>query len=221
MILNPEKLNITEEEREKLLSYTGGAVIGTAAAENFDKESYTPDLYFEDKHSPYPMCVFARNTDCTEDLNLIAEEDDGQGEIIDPKNCRELISTLDEFMPYQKVSSGLIKVLAVLLKRTFADIVASDHPIIPMRMRDGRIRLYAMNDDLIHYGYANVTVKHDLEKVENVSRFPLLPVRFSDTGRFNYLAQDYPGDLHTFRLLIAQGGLSIVDLYFNFGTFAL
>ena len=207
----------SEEEREKLINYTGGALIATAEAESFDKEKYDLDFYCEDKNSPYPMCVFVRNAELErkDELYAISEEDDGQGEIIDPENCRELINTLNEFMPYQKVSSGIIKVLAALLKRPFADIVSSDYPIIPMQMRDGRIRLYAMNDDILHYGHANITVARDLEKVENISRFPLLPVKFSDTGRFNYLSQDYPGDLHTFRLLIAQGGLSIVDLYFK------
>lgn len=208
---------MSESEQEKLIKYTGGALIATCAAENFEKYDFETSFCHTDENSPYPMCVFVRNAELEniDELYALAAEDDGEAEILDPENCRELISTLDEFMPYQKVSSGIIKVLAKLLVRSFADIVSSTHPIIPMKMKDGRVRLYAMNDDLLHYGEANVTVKEKLEKVENISRFPLLPVKFSDTGSFGLSAQDYPGDLRTFRLLIAQGGLSIVDLHYK------
>ncbi len=55
--------------------------------------------------------------------------------------------------------------------------------------------------------------KGDIEKVNVVSKFPLLPVKFSDEKVFGFQAQDYPGDQHIFRVLVPQGGVSVVDLY--------
>ena len=101
------------------------------------------------------------------------------------------------------------------MKITYSHIIQSTHPVIPMVMRDGRIRLYAMNDDLLHYGKAIITVNADIEKVTNVSKFPLLPVKFSATEEFTWTSRDYPGDYRIFRLLIPQGGVSIVDVYIS------
>lgn len=207
---------LSETEKKQIASYTGGMIIATAAVENFNKDDYNCDFYVEDKNSPYPICVFVINghIENRDELLKFAEEDDEAEAILDVNSVKEVINNLNHFMPYQKVSAGIVKMIAELLKKTFAHILKSTHPVIPMLMKDGRIRLYAMNDDLMHYAEANITVSSGMEKVENVSKFPLLPVRFSDTGNFGgFLGQDYPGNLHTFRLLIAQGGVSIVDIY--------
>ena len=91
----------------------------------------------------------------------------------------------------------------------------STHPVIPMRLEDGRVRLYVVNDDRLNYGQAVITMKHDVEKVCNVSRFPLLPVKFTDDGTFNFMSRDYPGQSRTFRVLIPPGGVSIVDVCYK------
>lgn len=206
---------LSPDEKEAIVSYKGGAVIATAAAENFCKDDYNIDFYFEDKNSPYPMCAFVINgkisdKDC---LVQMLEKDDGTKGIADVTKVEETKSTLDEFMPYQKVSTGFVESLATLLKSTYSDILESTHPIIPMQMEDGRIRVYALNDDLLRYAEANITVKSPIKKVDNVSKFPLLPVKFSDTGDFSYRAKDFPGNMRTFRLLITQGGVSVVDIH--------
>ncbi len=207
---------LSEDEKKRIAEYKGGAVIATALAENFNKDDYDCTLYFEDKNSPLPVCVFVLNMEITnkDEILSIASEDDGTQQIITDVNAVvEVTNTLNHFMPYQKVSSGIVKAIAELLKLPFEDIIKATCPIIPMVMRDGRIRLYAMNDDLLHYEEANITVNAEIEKVANVSRFPLLPVKFSDELNFSYKATDYPNGNRTFRLLIAQGGLSIVDIY--------
>ena len=83
-----------------------------------------------------------------------------------------------------------------------------------MEMPDGAIRMYVINDDRLHYALSTVTIKnHDIEKVNVISKFPLLPVKFSDAKRFGFCTQDYPGDQHTFRVIVPQGGVSVVDVY--------
>jgi hypothetical protein len=118
-------------------------------------------------------------------------------------------------MPYQKVSKGFVKALAKLVNLAHADILESTHPVIPVKMDDGRIRVYAFNDDLLHYAKAVITFNGKIDKVKNISKFPLLPVKFSDQKQFTYTTQDYPDGQKTFRLLIPQGGVSIVDIYYK------
>ncbi len=207
---------LSEEEKVQIASYRGGRVVATAAAENFKKEDYECDFCFEDKNSPYPMCAFVLNgyVENKEELLAISAEDDGREGITDIDSVKDIENTLDQFMPYQKVSTGFVKAVAGLLKLSFAHILKATHPVVPMLMHDGRIRLYVMNDDLLHYAEADITISSDMDKVENVSKFPLLPVRFSDTGDFRVFSScDRPGDLHTFRLPVSQGGVSIVDVY--------
>ena len=90
----------------------------------------------------------------------------------------------------------------------------ASNPVVAMEMPDGAIRMYVINDDRLRYALSTVTIKnHDIEKVNVISKFPLLPVKFSDAKRFSFGTQDYPGGQHTFRVIVPQGGVSIVDVY--------
>ncbi len=206
---------LSDDEKKKIANYKGGAVVATAPVSEFNKEDYDVKFYFEDENSPYPMCAFVLNADIANKAEILemSKEDDGSEGISDVNAVTESTNTLNHFMPYQKVSVGFVKALSELLKISYSHILKSTHPIIPMVMRDGRIRLYAMNDDLSHYGYGDITVYSDIERVGNVSKFPLLPVKFSDEKNFSYTATDYPNGNRTFRLLMTQGGVSIVDIY--------
>ena len=75
--------------------------------------------------------------------------------------------------------------------------------------------IYGINDDRLHYDSCLVTVHRDIQEVKNISKFPMLPVKFSDNGDFSFTTSASPEGKHTFKLLIPQGGISIVDVYFK------
>ena len=147
------------------------------------------------------------------EINAILVDNQPLNGIEDLSNVKEIFNTLNEFMPFQSVSIGFLKAIAKLLNYTTEQLFETTHPLIPMQMSDGRIRVYALNDDLLHYGKAIITFKKAIKKVKNISKFPLLPVKFSDEKKFGFTTQDYPDGQRTFRLLIPQGGVSIVDIY--------
>lgn len=211
---------LNEEEKWKIAAYQGGAVICTASAEkNFSPIDYgiQPDIYFEDTDVPYRNCTFAYGMEIEDKNSILSllKHKDNTEVLEDPFHAEESRSTLTATLPYQKVSAGYINACCRLLKEASKNVMESTHPVIPMRLEDGRVRLYVVNDDRLNYGQAVITMKHDVEKVCNVSRFPLLPVKFTDDGTFNFMSRDYPGQSRTFRVLIPPGGVSIVDVCYK------
>jgi hypothetical protein len=58
--------------------------------------------------------------------------------------------------------------------------------------------------------------KKDVQEVKNISKFPFLPVKFSADGRsFGHRASRDSKTGNYFRVMIAQGGIAVVDVYFE------
>lgn len=212
---------LSEEEKKQIATYRGGAVICTASAEKgFGPEQYgiEPEIYFEDQHSPYKNCAFAFNLTIRNKAAILAclYEDDGSLALDDPFHAQEVPSpSFREDMVFQKVSVGFVKALGMLLKESLAELVEATMPILPMQMADGRLRIYSINDDRLHYGKNLITVHRPIQRVENISRFPMLPVKFTQGDGIGVTATTDPTGLDTFRVPTPQGGISIVDVYFN------
>jgi hypothetical protein len=212
---------LSEDEKKAIAAYKGGAVICTASAENgFSHGQYgiTPDIFFEDQHSPYKNAAFAFNLTVRNKEAILAclAEDDGSPALEDPFHIKEASSpSFREDMVYQKVSVGFVKALGMLLKENLASLVESTLPILPMQMADGRLRIYSINDDRLHYGKNQVTVHKPIQRVENVSKFPLLPVKFLQNNAITFTSTTDPTGKDTFRIPTPQGGVSIVDVYFT------
>ena len=210
---------LPEDEKQKLAAYTGGAVICTASAEKelcLDAHGIRPEIFFEDTNAPYKNCAFAWNLTIRNREAILAclEEVDDRPGIEDPFHIPEVTyPNLRNDMPYQKVSNGFVKALGMLLKEKLSVLVDSTLPILPMQMADGRIRVYGINDDRLHYGSNFITFHKDIKEVKNISKFPMLPVKFADNGDFSFTTSANPEGKHTFKLLIPQGGVSIVDVY--------
>ncbi len=207
---------LSAEEQKKILEYKGGAVIGTISANKKNLlDGVKCDIYFEDHDTPFVNAAFAFNMQIENKdaiLDLLPEDDDT--EIIDPETVEDSNNPYrGKPIPYQKVSIGFKKALAALVKASYMDNFTSEYPFFGMKMKDGAIRLYVINNDRLHYSDAIITSKRYIKEVKNVSKFPLLPVKFSETGTFGFQAQDYPGDLRTFRVPVTQGSISIVDVY--------
>ena len=210
---------LSEDEKKMLAAYKGGSVIATASAEgDFKPENYgiTPDIYFEDHDTPFKNMAFAYNIEIADKAAILdaVSEDDDTLILDDPFNAPEIGNTIWQQIPFQKVSIGFRKALAKLMHASTANLFEASHPVVPMQMPDGAIRMYVINDNRLVYASSTITIKnHDIDRVKVVSKFPLLPVKFSDEKRFSFWTQDYPGDQHTFRVLVPQGGVSIVDVY--------
>ena len=212
---------LSEEEKKTIAAYKGGAVICTASAEkDFCPKQYgiVPEIYFEDQHSPYKNSAFAFNLTVKNKEAILAclAEDDGTPGLEDPFHTKEAAApSWREDMIYQKVSVGFVKALGMLMKESLATLVESSLPILPMEMADGRLRIYSINDDRLHYGKNQVTVHRPIKKVENVSKFPMLPVKFIKGNEVSFTAGTDATGMDTFRVPTPQGGISIVDVYFN------
>jgi len=211
---------LSEAEKQQLATYKGGRVIATASAENgFRPENYgiTPAFAFEDTRAPYKNMAFVYNGRVEDPRSILAMlTEKGDTPVLeDPFRAEESHNTLRQVMPFQKVSAGFVKAVAALIQASYADLLTCTHPVVPMQMADGRLRVFILNDDRLHYGETLVTVTRKIKKVNNVSKFPMLPVKFTADGNFNFMSTAKPGDMRSFRVLVPQGGLGIVDIIFD------
>ena len=209
----------SEEEKKQIAEYTGGGVIGICA-ETLDLSQYgiNPEFQFTDETSPFQNKAFVFGMEVSEkdEILALAKEADDAPVLSDPFHAKDSNSTLKESMTYQKVSKGFIKALAKLMTQPFSHLFTCTLPVIPMLMEDGAIRLYLLNDDRIHYADAIITANTKIKEVKNVSKFPVLPVRFSQNGAFNFMSPHEPKEFRYFRVPVPQGGIGIVDLYLDF-----
>lgn len=211
---------LSEEEKKAVASYKGGSVIATAKAEGLDLKEYgiSPEVYFEDKNTPFVHAAFAFNIGDIdkEKIDELMSVDDNSPILEDPFHAEERFETLFTDMPFQKVSSGFISALAYLINTTYSELFECTHPIIVKEMADGAYRLYIFNDDRLHYGKSTVKAGRSVKEVKNISKFPFLPVKFSSDGRsFGHRAKRDSKEGNYFRVIIGQGGIAVVDVYFE------
>jgi hypothetical protein len=171
-----------------------------------------PDIYFEDQHAGYQLCVFAYNLPdieaqaVTEQLGDASGEEDIQG---DPY----LAQDPDYFrwdLRYRKVSQGFIKSCAALL-RTATDSGIEAPTRVPVLVytfeQDDRMRVVVINDDRFHYIKPVISAKKPIHYVEPVSRYPVLPPKLVNQG--------HDGLYYAFVAKVPPAGLSIFDLTFE------
>lgn len=213
---------LPENEREKIAAYKNGAVICTAAVDkavSLADYEIEPDIYFEDTDTPYKNCAFAFHMGEFDQEAVLAHlcEKNGIEDILDdPFHAPdEPLSTLTSTLPFQRVTAGFLAACGQLLKESCKDILVCTLPVTPMWMKKGCLRIYIANDDRLNYGHAVVTTKNEIDHVENGSHFPLLPVKFTDDGTFNFMSRDYPDGSQTFRVRVPPAGMAVVDVYFK------
>jgi len=211
---------LSEAEKQAVAAYRNGAVVCTAAVENFTPADYgiSPDIYFVDKFSDYPMCAFALNASIEdkETITALAEMDDGTPNLEDdPAEVAEHSNVLVETLTFCKVTTGFCEACALLLKMVGNDLFTCNLPIVPMLMADGGYRLYISNPEMNSYGYATVTARSPIKQVVNVSRYPVLPVKFMDSpdAGIGWMGKDSSGTQRTFRAKVTPGGVTILDLF--------
>lgn len=207
----------TPDELKAVFEYKNAPVICVASAMNgFDAYSLNPDIVFTDERSEYRLCAFALNMpDVDRDiLQSFLNETDSMPDIDgDPFYAPEP-SRFRAELAFSKVSEGFLKACAYLIRACRPVIFAEKAFAMPMRLKDGRTRLYLINDDQMRYARARVTSKYPIKKVENISRFPVLPVKFrSGDGSIIINPGDAPEASRTFTGKVPPGGISIFDIY--------
>ncbi|MGI6356341.1 MAG: hypothetical protein GX937_15380 [Lentisphaerae bacterium] len=211
---------LDDSEKKALASYRRGPVVATAAAE-FDLAAWgiAPEVQFTDPHADRPLTAFAFNSSLTEAdqtaFQAMADEADDSPDLTgDLSQLPEVPSVLRETLTFTKVSIGFRKACAELLKKAGNAVFTCNLPMVPMLLDDGRYRLYITNYDLLSYGFAVVTAPTPLRKVDNVSKYLLLPVKYlkSPEDTAGFAAKDSTGVEKSFRVKVAPGGLTIVDV---------
>ena len=211
---------LSEDEKRAVAAYRNGPAVCTAAVEGFTPADYgiCPDIYFEDKFSDYPMCAFAFNANIedADAITSLTDTDDGTANLEgDPAEAEEHRNTLVETLTFCKVTAGFRDACALLLKTVGSDLFTCNLPVVPMLMDDGRYRLYISNPEINSYGYATVTAKHPIRQVINVSKYPVLPVKFMDSPdeQVGWIGKDSNGTQRTFRVKVTPGGVTILDVF--------
>lgn len=215
---------LSAAEKRAVAAYRKGPVVGTAAVEGFTPADYgiAPDLYFEDRFSSYPLCAFAFNAtlDNREAILALTAVDDGTPNLGgDPADAPEHSNVLAETLTFSKVTTGFRQACALLLKTAGESLFSCNLPILPMLMDDGRYRLYITNPEMNSYGYANVTAATPIRDVANVSKYPVLPVKFMDAANegVGFMGKDSTGTQRTFRAKVTPGGVTILDVRLHSG----
>lgn len=210
---------LSEDEKRAVAAYRKGPVVGTAAVDAFRPGDYglQPDVCIEDRFSRYPLCAFALNAhlENREAIAALAAQDDGAPDLEgDPADAPEHPNVLAETLTFCKVSAGFQAACAQLLKAVTEAPYACNLPLLAMQMADGSHRLYLMNPDLNSYGYATVTARRPVRRVVNISKYPVLPVKFMDSPHesVGWIGKESDGTQRTFRAKVAPGGVTILGV---------
>jgi hypothetical protein len=210
---------LPEAERRAVAAYTRGPVVCTAADEGLDVAAFgmQPDIVIRDRFSDFPMCVFAfgaqiENPDA---LAALADNDDGTENLPGPPaDVPEHANVLVETLTFAKVTEGFRNACAELLKTVSNNRFSCNLPIVTMLMNDGRYRLYISNPELNSYGFATVTAASPIKRVDIVSKYPMLPVKFMESAdeSVGWMGNESTGTQRIFRVKVTPGGVTILDV---------
>lgn len=170
---------LSEEEKNKVLSYNKGAAICTAPV-NFAKENINYSLCFEDKFAEYKMCVFVLNTKNEESIKAKIDEYFSAKEVVsEPAGVPELWTDARFFktpMPFRAMSDAFLNSCAYILNHVDCDIFESDSHILPVLLSNGKYRLFVFNYDNVYTGF-KIFINKPFGKIEIVSKYPVIQPR--------------------------------------------
>lgn len=205
---------LSDTEKRDVAKYKGGAVVCTAGPD------YTPDdldvkFLYEDRYAEYPLKVFVLNTESDAELEKEIEEimsipDNSKD--LDMDNITEHRLMLQDDIPFRKVSECFLRVCALILKKMDNSIFKSNVPYRAYKIGDNKYRLYLYGIHEDRYSHALVECSTDIENVEIISKYPVLPVKFVEDmdTRFGFGYNN--SAKRKFQLKLQPGGSSIVDV---------
>ncbi|MBP1991031.1 hypothetical protein [Paenibacillus eucommiae] len=218
---------LPEDELKQLASYNRGAVICTSLVERGFQmpDTRKPDIYFEDLAADFKMCIMAYDMPYIDyqDITATLGEDDGSADVQgDPRYAEDPSWFLDNLV-YRKASTGFVKACGKLIRAAYdCDLSASiENPLLPMQMKDGRIRLLIGNDNRLQYRKPIIKAKKPFKYVVSLSKFPSLPARLMDDQGHSIIPKlehkHQPVIAYGFMAKIPPGGLTIFDVTFAKG----
>jgi len=214
---------LSPEEQKEIISYDRGSVLCTANP-GFDPKAYGIDseIIFEDRFSTYPMTAFAfgcaASQELRDELDALLSEDDGVPNLdCAPEDAPEFDNMLHDTLIYAKATTGFRDACAKLLLAITDSPFEVNKPYMAFRREDGAYRLYLFNDHRERYRTAFVIAKSKVEDVKVVSKFPILPPRYRDSGDGDYRHNfdEKKQSKQKFEVKIQPGGVTIVDVYFK------
>jgi len=215
---------LSEEERKKVATFRGKMLI--TAKKGFSVEGYgiKPSLTFEDKFSDFPLCAYLVNweisTEEKEKIAALLSADDGKENLEDIKNLKELDCTvLSDTLIYAKVTQGFFDALALAVLSVSCDTVKCDVPYLAYKLKNGNIRLYIFNTELLRYKRAYTDVYVPVADTKIVSDFPVLSVRYSPGAKNQFIYfydHTEKRSKQNFEIKLQPGGVSIVDIIINY-----
>jgi len=198
---------LSKEEQQLILSKKLDFVATVPA--DYDISDLPCDCVITDKFSDYPMKAFS--VGALPPCELIIEPDDTLSRGDEPeRECDPLSVEL----PYRKLSRGFIRacceMLGAVMQKRF-DVV-STVPMLALRLKNGKDRLYLYNKDEKHYAHAVITCDSDMSAA-SVGFYPVLPPRYVEEKNtsfsFNYNKAE---KRNRFQTKIAPAGVTLIDI---------
>ncbi|MEA4824316.1 MAG: hypothetical protein VB111_09415 [Clostridiaceae bacterium] len=211
---------LSDEERRAVAAYDRGPVVCTAAP-GFDPAVYgiRPTVSFFDRHAAWAQTVFAYGFPVSDalrrTLSQLLDRDDGSPELTcAPEDAPEFTYTLIDTLSFQKVSCGFIDALACLMKAASGELFTADSPFTAYQLKNGAYRLYLYNTLDEKYHSARVRTARPILSASIVSRYPVLPVRYTDENEavFSYNFDRQVSGTRGFITKLAPSGVTIVDV---------
>lgn len=204
---------LSEEEQQRLWQ----AKFPWVATAPVDYElKGTRAFTFADRFSDFPLKAFGNtpiDDSLAAELSALVEKDDGTPSTANAPEPRQ--SALYGEVPQVKLNLGFVKAVARVLQDAAYRIfpVVCNHPMMAMRLKNGKDRLFLYNPDNDHYEHAVVTAAEDLKSAEVAGHYPVLPPRFvqeqNTAYSFNYGKKERT---NRFQVKIAPGGVTVVDI---------
>ena len=170
---------LSEEEKNKVVSYNKGAVICTVPL-GYAKENIKYSLCFEDKFAQYKMCVFVLNVKNVEIVKTKIDEYFSIEEVVSELEGISEFWTDARFfktsMPFRAMSDAFLNSLAYLINHINGDIFESDARILPVLLNNGKYRLFVFNFDNVYAGF-KIFINKTFGKIEIVSKYPVIQPR--------------------------------------------
>ena len=208
---------LSKEEKTKLAAFPH-PWIGTVPS-NYDlsADGIVPTFQCVDNFSDYPLRAFACSVEIPEEtaaeIAALCAEDDGlPSPALRPEAA---FLALEVEMPFRKLTTGFVKSCGLMLQTAMYNSfpVKASVPMMAVRLKNGKDRLYLYNPDEQVYAHALVECNKEPEAVEVFSHYPVMPVRFvtqSNTGfAFDYAAKVAKNNFQT---KITPSGVTIIDV---------
>ena len=171
---------LTDDEKNKVLSYKNGVVICTAPSD-YVKENTNNCFSFDDKYAAYKMTAFVLNIKEADDIKLKVDEFFSVDEtVVEPTGNPEYWVDGRFFkanMPFRAMSEAFLKSCAYIINKADNTVFESDARILPVLLENGKYRLFVFNSDNIYAGF-KIFINKEFEKIETVSKYPVITPRY-------------------------------------------